>query len=57
MGLSKARLETLTDGVFAIAITILALTIAQPSDYNRLAHELGESGRAGGKMVLSVTGH
>jgi TMEM175 potassium channel family protein len=39
---SKARLETLTDGVFAIAITILALTIAQPSDYRRLAHQLGE---------------
>lgn len=42
MGLSKARLETLTDGVFAIAITILALTIAQPTNYQRLAHELGE---------------
>jgi uncharacterized membrane protein len=39
---SKARLETLTDGVFAIAITILALTIALPNDYQRLAHQLGE---------------
>jgi uncharacterized membrane protein len=40
--MSKARLETLTDGVFAIAITLLALTIAQPSDYQRLAHQIGE---------------
>jgi uncharacterized membrane protein len=39
---SKTRLETLTDGVFAIAITILALTIAQPTDYRRLGHQLGE---------------
>jgi uncharacterized membrane protein len=39
---SKARLETLTDGVFAIAITLLALTIAQPTEYRRLAHQLGE---------------
>jgi uncharacterized membrane protein len=40
--LSKARLEALTDGVFAIAITLLALTIAQPDDYQRLAHEIGD---------------
>jgi uncharacterized membrane protein len=40
--LSKARLETFTDGVFAIAITLLALTIAEPTDYQRLAHQLGE---------------
>ena len=38
---SKARLETLSDGIFAIAITLLVLTIAQPSNYQRLAHELG----------------
>lgn len=40
--MSRARVETLTDGVFAIAITILALTIAQPSDYGRLAHDLAD---------------
>jgi uncharacterized membrane protein len=38
---SKARLETLSDGIFAIAITLLVLTIAQPSNYRHLAHELG----------------
>ena len=37
---SKARLETLSDGIFAIAITLLVLTIAQPSNYRNLAHEL-----------------
>jgi uncharacterized membrane protein len=38
---SKGRVETLTDGIFAIAITLLVLTIAQPSNYHRLAHQLG----------------
>jgi uncharacterized membrane protein len=38
---SKARLETLSDGIFAIAITLLVLTIAQPATYRNLAHELG----------------
>jgi uncharacterized membrane protein len=38
---SKARLETLSDGIFAIAITLLVLTIAEPSNYHRLAHQLG----------------
>jgi uncharacterized membrane protein len=37
---TKARLETLSDGIFAIAMTLLVLTIAQPTDFNRLNHEL-----------------
>jgi uncharacterized membrane protein len=40
--MSKARVETLSDGVFAIAITLLVLTIAQPGNYNHLAQELAD---------------
>jgi len=38
--MTKARLEAVSDGVFAIAITLLVLTIAQPRDYSRLQNEL-----------------
>lgn len=38
--MSKARLESFSDGIFAFAITLLVLTIAQPSDYKHLTHEL-----------------
>jgi uncharacterized membrane protein len=38
--LNKNRVEAFCDGVFAIAITLLVLTIAQPSDYTRLTHQL-----------------
>jgi TMEM175 potassium channel family protein len=39
---NQGRLETFSDGVFAIAITLLVLTIAQPGDYTKLAGELGK---------------
>jgi uncharacterized membrane protein len=38
--LSKGRIEALSDGVFAIAMTLLVLTIGQPVDYRHLAHDL-----------------
>jgi uncharacterized membrane protein len=40
--MSKARLETLSDGVFAIAITLLVLTISAPTDYDDLGAQLLE---------------
>jgi uncharacterized membrane protein len=52
---SKARLETLSDGIFAIAITLLVLTIAQPSNYRNLAHELGGLWPSLAAYVVSFT--
>ncbi len=40
--MNKARVEALSDGVLAIAITLLVLTISEPTDYAHLGAELGE---------------
>jgi uncharacterized membrane protein len=37
---NKTRVEAFSDGVFAIAITLLVLTIAEPSTYRSLGHQL-----------------
>ena len=41
--MNKTRVETFGDGIFAIAITLLVLTIAQPSDYQHLGRDLANS--------------
>jgi uncharacterized membrane protein len=40
--MSRTRVESLSDGVFTIAITLLVLTIGLPNDYSNLSHELAD---------------
>jgi uncharacterized membrane protein len=51
--MSKSRVEAFSDGVFAIAITLLVLTLAQPDDYKRLAHALARNWPSLAAFVVS----
>ena len=49
----KGRIEAFSDGVFAIAITLLVLTIPQPDDYKHLADALWNQWPAYAAYVVS----
>jgi uncharacterized membrane protein len=40
-GLSKSRIETLTDGIFAVAMTLLVLNISVPQISSHSANIVG----------------
>jgi len=53
--MGKARLEAFSDGVFAIAITLLVLTIPTPDDFHRLGHALVQQWPAYAAYLVSFT--
>jgi uncharacterized membrane protein len=52
---NKGRLEAFSDGVFAIAITLLVLTIAQPTNYRQLGEQLANRWPSFAAYVVSFT--
>jgi uncharacterized membrane protein len=53
--MTKSRVEAFSDGVFAIAITLLVLTVAQPRTYRGLAHELATQWPSLAAYIVSFT--
>jgi uncharacterized membrane protein len=51
--MNKGRVEAFSEGVFAIAITLLVFTIAQPSDYSKLARQLLDRWPSSAAYVVS----